>query len=244
MENDVEKIYRINKLFCDIKKEKSNKFSEKVIENFVEIAITRDEIVQQIYQMLKDIDKLFELNKIQYWLSGGTLLGAIRHKGLIPWDDDADIEVLEDELDKLLSINYENYGYEIAQTYFGYKIFPISGSRIKKFNWKYPFLDIFVVKIKNGRTSFISKRAQFLYKLCTFSENELFPLKKYKFGSLNLYGPKETNQYFSKCYGNDWFTHYYKSYDHEQEKEMKYKKSRLLDYSPVLPLGPLNELKI
>ena len=52
-----------------------------------------DEIKQRVFDVLCYIDDVCKKNGIVYYLDSGTLLGAVRHKGFIPWDDDVDILV-------------------------------------------------------------------------------------------------------------------------------------------------------
>ena len=54
--------------------------------------------------LLKKITDVLDGNNIGYWISYGTLIGAVRHKGFIPWDDDIDICVLRKDYNKALLI--------------------------------------------------------------------------------------------------------------------------------------------
>lgn len=54
--------------------------------------------------ILEEIDTICRKHNIDYWLDGGTCLGAIRHDGFIPWDDDIDIAIDEKDLPRFVSI--------------------------------------------------------------------------------------------------------------------------------------------
>lgn len=59
---------------------------------------------QILLELLLEFDNFCRKNNIKYFLCGGTLIGAIRHNGFIPWDDDIDICLLRDDYEKLIKI--------------------------------------------------------------------------------------------------------------------------------------------
>ncbi|MGN0185217.1 MAG: LicD family protein, partial [Aristaeellaceae bacterium] len=65
------------------------------------------ELVQQLqrlsYAILCDVDDYCRANNIRYYLSGGTCLGAVRHKGFIPWDDDVDVMLPRRDYERLIA---------------------------------------------------------------------------------------------------------------------------------------------
>lgn len=65
--------------------------------------LTLDEIKQVEFQLLQTFDAFCKQNNIRYFLSNGTLLGAVKYKGFIPWDDDVDVLVPRADYNRLVS---------------------------------------------------------------------------------------------------------------------------------------------
>ena len=69
-----------------------------------------DEDLRKLQHALADMLKVFDgfcrEHNINYVLAGGTLLGAVRHQGFIPWDDDVDLIMLPEEFEKFNAVRH------------------------------------------------------------------------------------------------------------------------------------------
>lgn len=183
----------------------------------VKIQFTKKEIILSLYQMMKDVHEFLDLNQITYWAIAGTLLGGVRHEGIIPWDDDLDICIPITDKDKFLSIvnKLNNIGYEIKKIHEGgdlYRIFPKITPNI--------YMDILFAYEENDMVIYSYKETHTIWKRdgkpLFFYKNELFPLKLYNFGSIKVYGAHTPKGYLDAAYGVNWEKEFYLMAIHTQ----------------------------
>lgn len=68
-------------------------------------------------QLLKEFDELCSANDIRYWAAFGTAIGAVRHQGFIPWDDDLDVCMMRDEIDRLKAVVAGDSRYRVTTAF-------------------------------------------------------------------------------------------------------------------------------
>lgn len=129
----------------------------------------------------KDIDELCKKNDITYFLLGGSAIGAIRHKGFIPWDDDLDIIMDSDNYDKFIRVCREQLDTNKYYLQEAMADWPMMHTKIKLRGTLFIepgqfvdkngecgiFLDVF--KMENSPSSSLAKKWQYVcakYLLC------------------------------------------------------------------------------
>jgi len=171
------------------------------------IYFLKPRILGGLHAVAKFTDTLLGRAEIDYWVTCGTLLGAVRHAGFIPWDDEVDINIRLEDVARLIALEPEirAAGFRLCPSRGGFKI----GHQ----NWltAYPYVDVIVVALREGKLCPC-------YPLgpdgeCSFEvaeqwpgeclpEEMVYPLTRVEIEDLHLSGPGKTVEAVEFMYGS------------------------------------------
>ena len=185
-----------------------------------------------ILEIMRDVDALCKEHNIEYYLLGGSSIGAIRHKGFIPWDDDLDIVMSPDNYSKFISVcrqylDKDKYYFQegLVDWPLNFSKVRLKGTRLVEYEGYADlpenlgiYLDVF--KLENSPSSILGQRWQYLlakYFLCYQLSSRTFDsasLKKKIMMFLSFPLRNKTIRKWVQCsierYGND--SEYYGSF--------------------------------
>lgn len=196
------------------------------------------------YQMTKDVTEILENNKIPYWITFGTFMGAVRNQpattqgqkstdrvgGPFQWDDDIDLGVKVEFEEKILGLKdvFRELGYDVFpdhQDIVGLKVVaqrPIilnaGTEQEKKFH---PFVDLFLYELEGDHYVLNRPEGKKIFEKGWYDKSQIDQLQQYPFGPLTLWGPSDATHYFVRMYGSAWnYTalYYMKHYEKITEK--------------------------
>lgn len=172
------------------------------------------ELQELLYSLLEEISSVFDVLKIEYCLGYGTLLGAIRHQGIIPWDDDIDLFVPRTDYEKLL-VNYNRTAL---------KSFVFSIETCKDYHL--PFAKIALKGTK-------SNKPQPNWPLDMGVSIDIFPLD----GLPSSLIPKEVHYFRMKLVNRCIGTHHYQFCDLSAKSKMIWLISHLVGFERLLKMS-------
>lgn len=140
-----------------------------------------ERIHSEILTVMDEVVRVCNENNLRYYMIGGTLLGAVRHKGYIPWDDDIDIVMPREDFNKFIILcskalqspfklqwitTNEKYRFLFAKVENVNTVF-YAGLKYKEDVYPGIYVDIFPIDETNGYSRGIVRRKAIIRKLST-----------------------------------------------------------------------------
>ena len=171
------------------------------------------EMHTKLHTLLFESTNLLEINKLNPFLIFGSTLGAIRHKDIIPWDDDIDIGLIitnPDETFLKLSEIVQNTEYKVQ------KHPPNSDRGVKIFkNDPQCFIDIFYFVIEDDKVLLNCRNgSRKAWPGSYFYKKDFDKMQKVKFGKYNYKIPGNYDEYLIRMYGENYLTEYRLTHSH------------------------------
>jgi hypothetical protein len=179
-----------------------------------------EQVKRRLRELLVELDRVFSAGGITYWLDWGTLLGAYRHRGFIPWDDDLDVTIPHSDHERAYALRHEfGPGLElvlISQIWSVDKVIPglarlwpcstflrLLDTRTKL------YVDIFEVseaesqKLTMLPLSRMHPQRDYRGQRVMIDQAHVFPLDRVEFEGAHYPAPRDARSYLQRLFGED-----------------------------------------
>jgi hypothetical protein len=181
--------------------------------------LLKDGIARELKAMYVDFRRVCDALEIRCWASGGTLLGWVRHRGFIPWDDDIDLHLHRDDLATLRGAQGQallrQAGLALAwMPAYRQEILKIMRPQHRAGELRhYPFLDVLAVDTVEGElgtcgSSLEERRCGRLLQRERWREDDIFPLREETFEDVHMWLPRRPEALLRTQYGESVFQAY------------------------------------
>jgi hypothetical protein len=152
----------------------------------------------KVLELVEHLDACAAECGVDYFTAYGTLLGQVRHGGLIPWDDDVDVAVMEHDFERLAPLLALGPTWRLHKMNdFMYKLMYAREPAIKGYAWSWPFVDIFLMR-RLGDDVYCPIDGP------THPHTDIFPTRRLPFEDLFLSAPANPSAVLTREFGPSW----------------------------------------
>lgn len=193
------------------------------------IPITDNQILEELYLVIKYTTLFLEKHQIDYCIESGTLIGCVRHDGIIPWDNDIDIMIFKEGYFKLKTLmnEYNKHNFKILHVTPGFKLFykDIAYGELFLYDYDkneniyrmaYPLIN------KNGLLEPTFITSDLYYSNQRYKKEDLFPTQMVLFEDFSVRAPYNIKEVLLTTYKKNLLECIYSPNKNEQHHAFKY----------------------